>query len=125
MAELDSRFVEAKLEEHVFKYEIPERRDYYGNIQPAYTAEDQGWDAWRDNGSNPELVEGLGSVRVIVSDGGEGEGTTYYSIFEVTDLDGDVHTFRKDGTWVSHDGLYWDGEFDSTKPVERTITVWE
>lgn len=125
MAELDPRFVEAKMEEHVFEYEIAERTDWHGNVQPAYTVEEQGWDAWHDNGSNPELVEELGTVRIIHEHGGEGEGTMYYVVFEVTDLEGKIHHFRKDGSWVSHDGLYWDGDFDSTVQAERLITVWE
>lgn len=46
-------------------------------------------------------------------------GNRHHIVFKVGD-----RTFRKDGEWVSHDGMYWEGGLFEVKPVEVTRTEW-
>lgn len=33
-------------------------------------------------------------------------------------------TFQKDGVWVPHDGMYWEGSFYEAKEIVETRKVW-
>lgn len=33
--------------------------------------------------------------------------------------------YAKEGQWVSHDGMYWEGDFRQVKPVQKVVTEWE
>jgi hypothetical protein len=70
-------------------------------------------------------LPGIGTVRCAENFGGEGEGDTYYLVFSVTDANGDIRLFRRDGYWVSHDGGYYDGPTTEVQPVQKVVTVYE
>lgn len=90
--------------------------------------EDAGWFYWDDVSyhTNERVdVSGLGSVRVIDNEGGEGQGDHAHLVFEVTSGDGEVRLFKLDGYYSSHCGTEWDGDLYEVEPVQRTITVYE
>lgn len=89
----------------------------------AYRWEGAGWDEW--DGADPQEVEGVGTVKQIERDGGEGQGDSAHIIFQVTDKSGEVKLYKKDGSYASFDGFEWDGDFYEAHQVEKTIKVYE
>lgn len=73
-----------------------------------------------------EYVEfpGIGRIEMVESFGGEGEGDQYWFVFKITDADGNVRFFRRNGWYASFNGGYYDGPTEEVKPAEKTITVW-
>lgn len=37
----------------------------------------------------------------------------------------DGQDYIKEGEWISHDGMYWDGGFTKGRPKQMTLTIWE
>jgi hypothetical protein len=89
----------------------------------AYRYEEDGWDAW--DGAAPQKVEGVGTVKQTEQAGGEGQGDSAHIIFQITDESGAVKLYKKDGSYASFDGYYWDGDFYEAHQVEKTIKVYE
>jgi hypothetical protein len=95
------------------------------------TDEYEGFQGWRDYEparTNPVQLDRLGAVRVIEVVGGDtGDGDYQSMVFEVTNPDGFVEYFRKDGFFDSYGDPdeAWDGEFKQVNPVVKTITVYE
>jgi len=84
----------------------------------------ESWQDIQDHFSTATEVEGLGTVEVIDSDGGEGQGDIIYFVLKISDGD-TVRYFRKDGYYASHYGTDWDGSFSEAKAIQRTVTFWE
>lgn len=109
---------------HKFTY-----KGYEGAIRESHVCPGS-WSYWGEYGDcdvvKPIIIEGLGRVNVKESDTG-GEGATKLQIvFQIVDLEtGDIRLFAKNGYWVSHDGAYWDGEFDECKAVNKVVTYYE
>ena len=60
------------------------------------------------------------------SHGGEGQGDHMHWVFSITDPEGNVTYWKKDGYWVSHDGSYWDDyELYKVTPKQRTVTYYD
>jgi hypothetical protein len=112
------------MENHVFSGTTQEWVSYDGKrTYPATDWTDEGWSAWEEHAEDPVMVEGLGPVRHVTSQGGEDQGSHYEAVYEVTEGP-NKGFYKKEGRWVSHDGLYWEGDFSATKQVEKTVTVW-
>ena len=68
-------------------------------------------------------LEGL-KLEVLVEEGGEGSGYEIELVFTLS-ASGKTRYFKKYGHHISHDGTYWDGEFEEVRPQEKTVTVYE
>jgi hypothetical protein len=111
-------------EYHPYEYNLEKLR-YTENPDVTRTAVLGGWQDIQDHFSGtPTEVEGLGTVEVIDSDGGEGQGEVIYFVMKISDGD-TVRHFRKDGFYASHYGTDWDGSFSEVSAVQRTVTFWE
>ena len=65
-----------------------------------------------------EVVAALGTIEVVESYGGEGEGETYYYVLHF--VDHGVYT-RSDAHYTSYDGTDWsDSEFKECEKVPKT-----
>lgn len=102
----------------VFEEEFPEH--------PSYGSYDTEWDelSYMLDKKGGVDVPGLGLVEKVDDYGGEGQGDDLWFVIKVTFPVGDDKFYRKSGYWVSHDGSYWDGEFEEVTPKQKTITVW-
>ncbi|CPS09911.1 hypothetical protein I3U64_00365 [Mycobacteroides abscessus subsp. abscessus] len=69
-------------------------------------------------------IEGFGHFDVVESFGGEGEGDQYWFVFKITDDNGEVRYFRRNGWYASFDGGYYDGPTEEVVAQEKTIIVW-
>ncbi|OHU63987.1 hypothetical protein [Mycobacteroides chelonae] len=67
---------------------------------------------------------GFGHIEVVDSFGGESQGDQYWFVFKITDDNGGVRYFRRDGWYASFDGGYYDGPTNEVVEQEKTITVW-
>jgi len=66
---------------------------------------------------------GLGKVEEVDRYGGEGQGSTWYSVKHF--VEHDVY-IRTDGWYSSYDGTYFDeGYGTEVRPVEKTVTFYE
>lgn len=109
--------IEKLLYKHFWKSEYEKR--WHGSDTP--------WHEWAEI-HQPETVPGLGTVKVVKSYGGEGQGDQYWFVLQVQmedGTDGFLRFFKKSGWYASHDGGYYDGDFTEVKPFERTVTVYE
>lgn len=89
-------------------------------------SDDYSWDEWHYSGKTPVDVPGLGKVSILETEGGMDEGTSASIVFRIEDSeDGDVGLFRKDGSYASHYGFDWDGDFFRVVAAEKTITVYD
>lgn len=76
---------------------------------------------------NTVQVPGLGTVTCVAETGSselDSEANDgHYKVFQV---EGDDRLFMLKGTWVSHDGMYWDDSLTVTKRQIKTVTdfVW-
>ena len=72
-------------------------------------------------------VQGWEDLTLVVIEQGGGEGSPYEIelVFSLTDSKGRTRYFKKWGHHISHDGTYWDGEFEEVKPQKKTVTVYE
>ncbi|WP_190822010.1 hypothetical protein [Saccharopolyspora pogona] len=95
----------------------------------AYRYEEGGWHYWfyeMSYSDLSEVIEGLGVVSVIETEGGgEGEGDHVHMVFRVVFDDGSVRFFRIDGYYQSYDGTEIDGDLFEVQPVERLVTFYE
>jgi hypothetical protein len=71
-------------------------------------------------------VEGLASLVVVESVGGEGQGDHCHVVLRaITNLNHEIY-FKKDGYYSSWDGMNWDeGDFYHVIPRLKTITVYD
>lgn len=100
----------------------------YQGVKYTHRTNLESWYEW-DNVAhyNPVFfMPGLGRVEVINHESG-GEGATDLEIvWRVTSLiDGFTRLFKKTGYWVSHDGSYWDGDFDEVSMKTKVVTYYE
>jgi len=117
---LDPRAVEVLLaamdDEDDEDVEERSREPYWGNL------------AWEFS-SEPRAVPGLGDVTSVTFHGGEGQGDYAEVVLKVVFLDGVCRAteayYRKQGSYASFDGFYWDGDFERVEPRQKTITVYE
>lgn len=95
--------------------------------EEGYSPGDFGWGEWSeiDGAEDGEVVPGVGTVKVLEDFGGEGQGEVIYLIFEITDPEGGVKLYRKDGFYASFHGSDWDGKFYEVVAREKVITVYE
>lgn len=122
----DVRDIEQRFEDHEFVSEGFYSKYYDGLAGQPYRSVDTGWFAWQEVGSEGEQVEGVGLVHLVEDfGGGEGSGETRYLVFSVTDDQGSVRFFKKNGYYASYDGSSFDGSFDEVVPVEKVVTVYE
>lgn len=72
-------------------------------------------------------IAGLEDLRleVLEQEGGEGSAYEIELVFSLTDSKGRTRYFKKWGHHISHDGTYWDGEFEEVRPQEKTVIVYE
>lgn len=80
---------------------------------------------WRKDEEKTAELEGIGTVRLIESFGGEGEGDNYYLIVSITDSDGGVRFFKRLGWYASYDGGHYEGPTVEVESKQKTITVYE
>lgn len=57
--------------------------------------------------------------------GGEGEGETYYIVYEITDTKGNIGHYRLDGYYQSYDGVTWNRPLEKVIKQLKTIVVYE
>jgi hypothetical protein len=72
-------------------------------------------------------LPGIGVI-TLVHDGTDNDETAangYYIVFTITDPDGGVRTFKRDGWYASHYGGELDGPTFEVKAVQRVVTFWE
>ncbi|MFC6021529.1 hypothetical protein ACFP2T_35845 [Plantactinospora solaniradicis] len=87
-----------------------------------------GWDAWWNNFYPHDQVQHteLGSLRVVDSYGGEGEGDEFWVVISITDGAGAVRYFKRLGWYQSYgDGGHLDGPTVEVAPVTREVTFYE
>lgn len=85
-----------------------------------------GWDMWAwENSLEGTRVEGLGQVTTVEQFGGEGQGDQAWVVIKIKFDDGTEKYYRKDGYHASHDGTYFDGDFDEVTPQQKVVTVYE
>ena len=70
-------------------------------------------------------LEGFGQIRQVEQHGGEGEGDQLYIVISVTDADGDVRLFRRNGWYQSFHGGEYEGPTEEVKAVVRPTTFFE
>lgn len=73
---------------------------------------------WREKELVVEVV-GLGPVKVWDHEFDISTNTAWL-MFQVGN-----RTFRKEGEYVSHCGMSWDGDFTEVKPVQKIVTDYE
>lgn len=86
-----------------------------------------GWEEWHgEYPDRPLLIPNVGYVEHVKSEGGEGQGSGYWVVLKLTQLDGTERLFRKDGTYASY--MYGD-YFEYSAPMRevkaRPVTVIE
>lgn len=87
-----------------------------------------GWDNLLWSGRyDPVELPGIGAARTIHdgTDNGETAANGYYFVFTITDADGNVRTFKRDGWYASHEGGELDGPTYEVQAVQRLVTFWE
>lgn len=57
--------------------------------------------------------------------GGEGSAEYIWQVWKVTDAEGNVQYFKKEGYYMSYDGSNWDGTLFEVEPFEKTVTDWK
>lgn len=77
------------------------------------------------HGTDPVILDGIGTVTLAEAFGGEGEGSQYFLVMKVAAEDGSVRYIKRDGWYASHDGGYLDGPHYFVTPIVKTITVFE
>jgi hypothetical protein len=90
--------------------------------------EDTGWGGWVEfgwSGTKVRHVPELGDVKIVEDFGGEGQGDTRYLVFQVTDEEGEVRLFQKDGYYSSYNGSDWDGDFYEVVETKEIVTVYK
>jgi len=76
--------------------------------------------------TSPVELADIGRVESVTSEGGEGQGDSYYFVLRLTDADGNVQLFRGDGYYSSYDGVNWEGtELYEVEPREKVVIVYE
>ena len=113
-------------EKAINDHEFVDTYEYGGGVR---TSRYSGWGEWSElyeAKADAIEVEGLGAVKAIDGeDAGEGDyNASVFVVFEVTDQEGNVRHFRKNGYYQSYNGTEWDGDFFEAKQVEKVITVW-
>lgn len=87
----------------------------------------EGPDSWQSvkyEESVPCTVPDLGTLNVVESYGGEGQGDDYWVVIMLTD-DETSRYFKKSGWYQSYSGGELDGELQEVAPVPKVVTVWE
>lgn len=92
------------------------------DLQESFSGAPDSIGEWR--WTEPTHVKGLGHVRVIENEGGEGEGERAHMVFEISS-DGVTRWFKQTGWYQSYDGFNWDGTFKETYPVVREVTFYD
>jgi hypothetical protein len=113
-----------------FDDEITKKVDYPDCDSTDPDAIEMSWDKGRFYKRVPRErvgvdLPGIGFATHVDGFGGMDQGSDYYFVFTITDAEGGVRTFKRDGWYQSHDGGYYEGPTTEVKPVEKTITVWE
>ena len=90
-------------------------------VQTALSEHVEGyWTEWF-GGPGSAVVEGLGEVKVVSAEGGEGQGDHAHIVFEV-----EGRFFKLDGYYASFDGFDWSySDLYEVVPKEKVITVYE
>lgn len=70
------------------------------------------------------VVEGLGTIAKVYEEGGEDQGSHAEVVFSVTQEDGEVQYFKKEGSYASYDGYYWDGDFEEVSVRTKVVTYY-
>lgn len=74
---------------------------------------------------NEVYYDGLGTVKLIEQQGGEGQGDEYYIVFSVTDEEGETVIFKKEAEYSSYDNTDWDwGDAFEVAPHTQTLIVY-
>ena len=72
-----------------------------------------------------ETIGGV-TLRLVLADGGGEGGGEYVKRVYAFEIDGlAVSYVRQTGSYYSHDGVYWDDDFDVVTARQETITVYE
>ncbi|ANA86355.1 hypothetical protein BH762_gp012 [Gordonia phage OneUp] len=80
---------------------------------------------YRPQGYTGLKIPGIGLATLERTHGGEGEGDQYWFVFKITDDDGNVRYFRREGWYASYDGGHYDGPTVEVRPAEKVITVYK
>lgn len=101
------------------------------NIAPdedtEYGAPNYVWGEYQWGSTKPFVVDGIdGTIEVVDTAGGEGQGDHAHIVFKVVTVDGDEQYFKIDGYYSSYDGTDWDGsDLFEVRPIERTVVFYE
>lgn len=88
-----------------------------------YTVDMQEWTDIKYELNQPVKTP-IGIFERVAEHGGMDQGSEYWVVISVTQDDGTVQYFRRDGYYASHDGGYLDGATIEVTPIEKTITVY-
>lgn len=80
---------------------------------------------FRDKGWKGTEIAGIGRATLVDEFGGEGQGDDYFIIFSVTEPNGNVRLFKRNGYHQSHDGSYLDGPTEEVRETQEVITVYK
>lgn len=104
--------------------------DYYGGGD----GESPEWDAFAGNiyisqyGTPKDGIvnlEGIGTVRQVERHGGgEGDGERYWIVISVTDPEGNVRLFQRNGWYASFNGGYLDGPTVEVEEAVKQVTYY-
>lgn len=125
MADLNDQEITDLLYGHVRVTHVEAREGWDGIMHEAYDYEDSGWSAWAST-SNPEVVPGLGSVRLLEDyyESGDYSGEMR-KIFAITFEDGTEGTYVLEGTWQSYDvDNEWEDSVYKAEQKEVTRLEW-
>jgi len=101
-------------------------RNFYDSGTRTQTYHDgQGQTNWSEifyASQSTDIQTPIGSIRLVESVGGEGEGDHAHLVVKV---ENGGQFFRKDGWYQSYDGLYLDGEFREVQEITKSVKVYE
>lgn len=90
-------------------------------LEDAVYDSEEGWGGVRY--ADIDDLPGIGTVEVLDSYGGEGQGDELWVVFNVTNSEGS-RTWRKSGWYASYSGSDWDGDLEEVVARPKVITEW-
>lgn len=94
----------------------------YGGLDYDTEGED-GWSLFKYEEIN-DVPTDLGTISVVATYGGEGQGDDYWVVVKISNADGERY-FKRCGYYQSYSGGELDGPTYEVTPVERVVTFYE
>lgn len=101
-----------------------EFEEYIGVNKERWNPDTRKFDPIPESEIDYKYFEGFGRIELEDTFGGEGQGDQYWFVFKITDDNGEVRYFRRDGWYASFNGGYYDGPTEEVVAQEKTIIVW-